>query len=174
MQIHSRGQTTLHQNCSQISSTRLVELYVCINWCVCVQMCATNWYKQRLRLYSRTWTNISSTLFSGLYLPSFDKFKSTTSLQMCVGQSKVGQLITCNPALLLVNALESTSEKSYPDKLFPKRFGTLTPTNASRLGQMGLSKTINHLLQPCFFASSKCTGKQFGEPDIAFVCCNRQ
>ena len=50
MQIHSRGQTTLHQNRSQISSTRLVELYVCINWCVCVQMCAT-WFKQRLRLY---------------------------------------------------------------------------------------------------------------------------
>jgi len=76
--------------------------------------------------------------------------------------------------LPLVNALESISKKSYPDKLFPKRFGTLTPTNARRLGQKGLSWTINHLLQPCFFASCKCTGKQFGEPDIAFVRCNRQ
>ena len=66
-------------------SYKLVCVYECV--CVCVQMCATNWYKRRLQLYSQTWTIISSKLFSSLYLPSFDKFKSTISLQMCVCQS---------------------------------------------------------------------------------------
>ena len=129
MQIHSRGQTTLHQNCSQISSTRLVELYVCTNWCVCVCTNVCHLVQTEIATLLNYLINmVRQSIFTIFWQIQIHNFLA----DVCMSELRRTNIHLQPP--LASCKLEINSAKSYPDQLFPKKFGTLTPTNAMQVG----------------------------------------